>query len=124
MNEVANPVPVRPMRCSPIAWWGSAAFMAMIARVGKSSIACAMRLSGLSHVACRKAAVPHDVLDWLTPQLRLHLVDACAADVPGVQRLEVLGPTPGHIFCGQASSEDADATPGPSLEVRRLPIVA
>ncbi len=71
-----------------------------------------MRLSGLSHVALRKAAVPHDVLDWLNPQLRLHLVDACAADVPGVQRLEVLGTNAGHTFCGQASSEDGDATQG------------
>ena len=61
-------------------------------------------LSGLSHVAFRKAAVPHDVLDWLSPQVRLHLVDACTSDVPGVQRLEVLLPTPDHLIFNQTPS--------------------
>ncbi len=68
-----------------------------------------LRLGGHSQVAFHKAAVPHDVLDWLHPQLRLHLVDACAADVPGVQRLEILRPSSGHGSCGPETSGDWDA---------------
>ncbi|MEO8272297.1 MAG: hypothetical protein ABI557_21495 [Aureliella sp.] len=61
------------------------------------------RPNGLSHVCLHKAAVPHNVIDWLHPQLYLHLVDACAADVSGVQRLEVLLPTAGQLVFSQTS---------------------
>lgn len=82
-----------------------------------------LRLGGGSQLAFRKAAVPHDVLDWLDPGLRLHLVDACAADVSGVQRLELRFSAPGQLaFSGQPNQDcctGGQAACGPDDEITR-----
>ena len=62
------------------------------------------RLEGCPRLAFHKAAVPHDVLDWLDPQLGVHVVDACGADVPGVQRLQVHGQEPGQLVLSSMPS--------------------
>lgn len=47
------------------------------------------QLPMLEQVSLHKAAVPHDLLDWLDSTTTLHIVDACSQRLPGVHRLDL-----------------------------------
>ncbi|MCA9131848.1 MAG: hypothetical protein KDA45_01780 [Planctomycetales bacterium] len=58
-------------------------------------------------IACYKAAVPHDILDWLDNATPTHLIDACSGPQAAGLRLEITRDALGGL---QALCSDADGT--------------
>ncbi|MCA9128365.1 MAG: hypothetical protein KDB22_14835 [Planctomycetales bacterium] len=59
----------------------------------------------------RKAAVPHDILDWIQPNTLTHIVDACLSDISSVERYQLIAqnskPDTGSHLLGPALGEYA-----------------
>jgi hydrogenase maturation protease len=64
------------------------------------------------NIFLRKAAVPHDILDWLDNHSPTHIIDASCDNVPGLQRFNITQDEAGKVqlsVVGSTSSLSADS---------------
>jgi len=73
---------------------------------------------GMHECDLRKASVPHDIIDWLSPSTVVHLVDACQDPQPTVRRFQIAIATATGSLEAIAEPQDSLPSNWPFTQVR------